>query len=66
MFPFTGSSRFIQNGALTPDATLLFVAGMMSLVVAAGLWLMHASKPGLFWIGAAGILIGWAYSAPPP
>lgn len=65
VFPFTGGSRFIQNGVLTPRETLLFGTVLMGLVVVAGLWLMRVSNPRLFWIGAAGILIGWAYSAPP-
>lgn len=65
IYPFTGGSRFIQNGVLTPRETLVFGTGLMILVVAAGLWLMRVSNPSLFWIGAAGIFIGWAYSAPP-
>jgi 1,4-dihydroxy-2-naphthoate octaprenyltransferase len=65
VFPFTGGSRFIQNGVLTPHETLLFGAGLMCLVIAAGLWLMSVTNPALFWIGAAGVVIGWAYAAPP-
>jgi 1,4-dihydroxy-2-naphthoate octaprenyltransferase len=65
VYPFTGGSRFIQNGVLTPREMLVFGTGLMVLVVIAGLWLMRVSNPSLFWIGAAGILIGWAYSAPP-
>jgi len=65
VFPFTGGSRFIQNGVLTTRATLAYGVVLMGLVIAAGLWLVVESQPGLLAIGAAGMLIGWAYSAPP-
>jgi 1,4-dihydroxy-2-naphthoate octaprenyltransferase len=65
VFPFTGGSRFIQNGVLTLRETALFGAALFVLVVAAGLWLAWMSAPGLVWIGVAGLAIGWAYSAPP-
>jgi len=65
VFPFTGGSRFIQNGVLTARQTRLFGAGLLAIVVAAGLWLTSVSAPGLIWIGAGGLFVGWAYSAPP-
>lgn len=65
LFPFTGGSRFIQNGVLSPQATARFGAVLLLAVVPAGLWLASRSAIGLIWIGAAGLLIGWAYSAPP-
>ena len=65
VFPFTGGSRFIQNGVLTLNETAAFGAVLLGLVVAAGLWLTAASAPGLIWIGVAGLFIGWTYSAPP-
>lgn len=65
VFPFTGGSRFIQNGVLTLRETLIFGAVLLALVVVAGLWLTVASAPGLVWIGVAGLFIGWTYSAPP-
>lgn len=65
VFPFTGGSRFIQNGVLSRRETALFGAALLLAVVAAGLWLTAASAPGLIWIGAAGLFIGWTYSAPP-
>jgi 1,4-dihydroxy-2-naphthoate octaprenyltransferase len=33
--------------------------------VPAGLYLTAVSDPGLIWIGLAGLVVGWAYSAPP-
>lgn len=65
IFPFTGGSRFIQNGVLTRTETARFGVALLVTVVAAGLWLTAVSAPGLIGIGLAGLLIGWAYSAPP-
>ncbi len=65
VFPFTGGSRFIQNGVLTRRETLAFGTALMAAVIAAGLWLTAVSARGLIAIGAAGVFIGWAYSAPP-
>jgi 1,4-dihydroxy-2-naphthoate octaprenyltransferase len=64
-FPFTGGSRFIQNGVIPLDAVGIFGYALMAAVVPAGLWLAAYSDPGLIWIGLAGLFIGWAYSAPP-
>jgi len=65
MFPFTGGSRLIQNGVLTPQATARLGYGLLLAVIPAGLWLTTHSAPGLVIIGLAGLLIGWSYSAPP-
>jgi len=65
VFPFTGGSRFIQNGVLSTKETAIFGFTLLVVVVVAGLWLMKVSGPGLVWIGLAGLFIGWAYSAPP-
>lgn len=65
IFPFTGGSRFIQNGVLTRGETAAYGAMLLLAVMIAGLWLTAVSAPGLVGIGAAGLLIGWAYSAPP-
>jgi 1,4-dihydroxy-2-naphthoate octaprenyltransferase len=64
-FPYTGGSRFIQNGVLSLRATGIFGYVLLAAVVPVGLWLMHRSALGLRWIGLAGLVIGWAYSAPP-
>jgi len=65
LFPFTGGSRFIQNRVLSPRQTLAYGLALFAAVIAGGLWLIQQSGPGLFWIGLAGLGIGWAYSAPP-
>lgn len=64
-YPFTGGSRFIQNGLISVGATGIFGYALICAVVPAGLWLAHASAPGLIGIGLAGLAVGWAYSAPP-
>ena len=65
IFPFTGGSRFIQNGVLTLAQTRNLGFVLLGGVAVAGLWLMERSAPQLFYIGLAGLFIGWAYSAPP-
>jgi 1,4-dihydroxy-2-naphthoate octaprenyltransferase len=65
IFPYTGGSRFIQNGVLTETETLWFGLALFAVVTLAGLWLTAVTGPDLLWIGFGGLLIGWAYSAPP-
>ncbi|MDY0011763.1 MAG: prenyltransferase [Rhodocyclaceae bacterium] len=65
LFPFTGGSRFIQNGVLSAGQTGRFGYGLLAAVIPAGLWLAWQAGPGLIAIGLAGLLVGWAYSAPP-
>lgn len=63
--PFTGGSRVIQQGqASAADARRLALA-LAGLVVLGGLWLALRVGGILVTIGAAGLLLGWAYSAPP-
>jgi 1,4-dihydroxy-2-naphthoate octaprenyltransferase len=65
IFPFTGGSRFIQNGVMTQNEMRNYGFVLMACVAAAGLWLMSRSAPQLMYVGLAGLFIGWAYSAPP-
>lgn len=65
VFPYTGGSRFIQNGVLSHTETAVFGVLLLVLVILAGLWLTGQSASGLIYIGAAGLFVGWAYSAPP-
>lgn len=65
VFPFTGGSRVIQNGVLTLAEAGRFGYALLAIVIPAGLWLTAVSAPGLMAIGLAGLLTGWAYSAPP-
>ena len=65
VFPFTGGSRFIQNGVISERAAGAFGYALLAAVVPAGLWLTWHSAPGLILVGLLGLLVGWAYSAPP-
>lgn len=65
LFPFTGGSRFIQNGVHTLRQTALLGYGLLAAVVPGGVWLAWQAGPGLLVIGLAGLALGWAYSAPP-
>lgn len=65
VFPYTGGSRFIQNGVMGNEETLVLGLALFAAVIAAGLWLTARSGPGLVLIGGLGLLVGWAYSAPP-
>lgn len=65
IYPFTGGSRFIQNGVLTERQTARFGYMLLLAVVPAGLWLATQSAPALLGLGLAGLVVGWAYSAPP-
>ncbi len=65
LFPFTGGSRFIQNGVLGLQAAGLFGYALLAAVIPAGLWLAWTSAGGLILVGLAGLFGGWAYSAPP-
>jgi 1,4-dihydroxy-2-naphthoate octaprenyltransferase len=65
VFPFTGGSRFIQNGVLTRQQTWRYGHALLLAVIPAGLLLTWWSGPGLLVIGTAGLFIGWAYSAEP-
>lgn len=63
---FTGGSRMIQNGLLTPEKTLLasVIAFFMTIII--GLYL-NWKMPGnvILWIGIFGIFLGVVYSAKP-
>lgn len=65
IFPFTGGSRFIQNEVMTQQQTLVYGVWLMLAVVVAGSYLVAVTGMSLFWLGLAGIVIGWGYSAPP-
>lgn len=69
VFPFTGGSRFIQNCVFSPHEILMLGVAVLCVVLVLGLVLllqMPASvRPSLCVLGIIGVLIGWAYSAPP-
>jgi len=65
LFPFTGGSRFIQNGVFSARQTFRYGVVLLIGAAAIGVGLALGSGAGLWLIGAAGLFIGWAYSAPP-
>jgi len=65
VFPYTGGSRFIQNGVISQSNTARYGAGLLAAGVIAGIWLSYFSGPALLAIGAVGLFLGWAYTAPP-
>ncbi|MCB1747911.1 MAG: prenyltransferase [Gammaproteobacteria bacterium] len=64
-FPFTGGSRFIQNGVLTAASVARLAYLLLASVVVAGAWLVAVSGGGLLAIGLLGLALAWGYSAPP-
>ena len=65
IYPFTGGSRYIQNGLLSPQQTARFGYALLSIVIPAGLYLASQIGAGLILIGLCGLFAGWAYSATP-
>ena len=65
LYPFTGGSRLVQNGVVQVQDMRRLALALLALVVPGGLWLAWHSGSGLLWIGAVGLVLGWAYSAPP-
>ncbi|MBI5809814.1 MAG: prenyltransferase, partial [Deltaproteobacteria bacterium] len=63
--PFTGGSRFIQTGLMTPRETLRLGALLIAGGSGAGLYLAYMAGMPLLIIGAAGLFSGVFYSAPP-
>lgn len=65
LFPFTGGSRFIQNGLLTNSQTALYGWQLLVSGALSGSYLALSHGHDLLWLGAIGLLLGWGYSAPP-
>ena len=63
IYPFTGGSRFIQNGVLTLAQTRYFGYILLAAAMLGGLWLAFYVSYDLLLLGAIGMFIGWAYSA---
>ncbi len=65
LYPYTGGSRFIQNGVLSRSQTARFATLLLGVGMVIGLVLIEHSGMGLFTMGLTGMLIAWAYSARP-
>ena len=65
LFPFTGGARLIQNGHVTTQDTHNLAKALIAFLIPCGLLLAVKTGGGLILLGLAGLLLGWAYSAPP-
>ncbi len=63
--PFTGGSRFIQNGLMTQGETLALGIVLLSAGSAIGVYLAYKVSYLLLLIGSLGLFTGFFYSAPP-
>ncbi len=65
IFPFSGGSRFIQNGVLTQGDTLRLGLGLMAAGILLSLFFIASSGQFILWLGLLGGLLAIFYSAPP-
>lgn len=65
LHPYTGGSRFIQNGILSQSQTLGLALLLLSAASLCGLWLVSQTGQALLWLGLGGVLMAWGYSGPP-
>ena len=63
--PFTGGSRLIQDGLLSPRAVLNLSLALFAAAIAAGVALTILRGPYILILGAIGIASGFFYVAPP-
>jgi 1,4-dihydroxy-2-naphthoate octaprenyltransferase len=62
--PFTGGSRLIQNGDLTPRGMLTISISTYMIGIIIGLYLAYLRGMPIFWIGLVGVACGVLYVAP--
>lgn len=65
LFPFTGGSRLIQRGEVTPTQARDWARALLLLVVLGGLWLAVQRGATVLGVGMVGLALAWAYSYPP-
>lgn len=65
IFPFTGGSRLIQQGRVSIQQTLDLARALLIVLFPAGILLAVLTNPAVLWLGSLGVLLAWAYSAPP-
>jgi len=65
LFPFSGGSRFIQNGVLTEEQTFRFGFVLMMMGAVLGVAMTVITGPFILIIGLLGGLLAIFYSAPP-
>lgn len=62
--PYTGGSRFIQNGVMSLRAMLGLSAALLAAALVLGALLAALKGPVVVWLGLAGIGLGICYSLP--
>lgn len=63
--PFTGGSRMIQKGLLTPGQVLTEALMLYTLAVVIGIYLIYLRGYFILLLGIIGIVSGFFYTAPP-
>ena len=65
IYPYTGGSRFIQAGILSPVAMARLGISLLTLAAIAGLALIAMKGPMILYFGLAGVVLGVLYSLGP-
>lgn len=65
VFPFTGGSRFIQNGVLTVNQMKRYALLLLVVATMLGMILVLLKGPAILLFGLFGVALGFLYSAPP-
>jgi len=65
IYPYTGGSRFIQNGIMSPAGMARLGASLLAVAAIAGLILLLDKGPMILWFGMAGVLLAVLYSIGP-
>jgi 1,4-dihydroxy-2-naphthoate polyprenyltransferase len=64
IFPYTGGSRFIQNGVMSLSGMTIYGIALLLVSVAPGVALLLLRGPLVLAFGLAGVLLGVLYSLP--
>ena len=62
---FSGGSRVLQYGLVSLRQMAIIASTCYAIAILIGLILVLATGPGLLWVGVAGVLISYFYTAPP-
>jgi 1,4-dihydroxy-2-naphthoate octaprenyltransferase len=62
---FSGGSRVIQYGLVSVRQMAALCGAFYAVAIGIGLVLVALSGTGLLWLGLAGLLLSWFYTAPP-
>jgi 1,4-dihydroxy-2-naphthoate octaprenyltransferase len=63
--PFSGGSRTIQEGRVTPRSVLIGSFISFGIAALTGIYLTYARGPGVLYIGLAGVVSGYFYTGAP-